>query len=360
MNIPPSRRRALASLGACSTLRLLTSALPGRLAARTGALAGSGLAAGLTAASAGAQVSGTQTWPSRPIRFVVPTPPGSSVDIATRLIAEGLRTRLAGATILVENRPGAGGTIAAGEVARASPDGHSLFVGFNGPLATAGHIFPKLSYRPLESFAPVITTVSQQHVLVVNGNDPARTLGEFIARVRAAPGKANYASVGNASASHLTMELFKSAAGLFIVHIPYNGGPAATHGLLTGDVDALFTAYVNVQGPVAAGRLKVLALAEAQRSPRLPDVPTFAEHGLAQVDAPLWNGIVAPAGTPAPIIERLNRAIDTVLAEPAVRETLAAGGMEAIGGPPQDLARRMRVESQKWLPVIRRLGIGVD
>ena len=328
-----NRRRLLAGLGA--------------------ALAGSPLLLGSPAALA-------QSWPSRPIRLVVPTPPGSSVDVAARLIAEGLRTKLDGATVLVENKPGAGGTIAAADVARSAPDGHSLFVGFNGPLATAEHVFAKLPYKPLVSFSPVIATVSQPHVLVVNANDPARTLGEFVARVKAAPGKANYASVGNASASHLTMELFKSAAGLFIVHIPYNGGPAATQGLLSGDVDALFTAFVNVQGPVQAGRLRVLALAEGRRSPRLPDLPTFAEQGLPQVDAPLWNAIVAPAGTPAGIIERLNRAIDSVLTEPAVRQKLAGGGMDVIGGAPARLAQMMQDESRKWLPVIRRLGIKPD
>jgi len=334
MSANPSRRRALARVAAAAALPAALAVSPSRALA--------------------------QAWPGRPIRLVVPTPPGSSVDVAARLIAEGLRDKLGGATVLVENKPGAGGTIAAAEVARATPDGHSLFVGFNGPLATAEHVFPKLPYQPLQSFAPVIATVSQPHVLVVNADDPARTLREFVTRVKASPGKANYASVGNASASHLTMELFKSAAGLFIVHIPYNGGPAATRGLISGDVDALFTAYVNVQGPVSAGRLRVLALAEKRRSPRLPDVPTFAEQGLQQVDAPLWNAIVAPAGTPAEIVEKLNRAIDAVLGEPSVREKLARGGMDVIGGRPELLAEMMRTESAKWLPVVRRLGIKPD
>jgi tripartite-type tricarboxylate transporter receptor subunit TctC len=308
------------------------------------------LTAGLPARSFG------ETFPSGIVRLVVPTPPGSSVDIAARLIAEGLRVRL-GTTVLVENKPGAGGTIAATQVARAAPDGQVLFVGFNGPLATAPYIFQKLPYSPLQSFAPVIATVSQPHVLVVNAKDPARSLPEFIARLKARPGKANYASVGSASASHLAMELFKSVAGLYIVHIPYSGGPGAVQGLIGGDVDALFTAYVNVQGPVSAGRLRVLALAEQRRSPGLPDVPTFAEHGLPAVDAPLWNAIVAPAGTPAGRIEKLNLAIDAVLAEPAVRQKLSSGGMDVIGGTPQVLDRMMRVEAERWLPLIRKLGI---
>jgi tripartite-type tricarboxylate transporter receptor subunit TctC len=300
-----------------------------------------------------------QSLGERPIRLVVPTPPGSSVDIAARLIAEGLRQRL-GATVLIENRPGAGGTIAADQVARSAPDGHSLFVGYNGPLATAPHVFAKLPYRPLESFVPVIATVSQPDVLVVNDANPARNLREFVASIKAHPGKANYASVGNASAGHLTMELFKSVAGLHIVHIPYTGGPGATQGLVAGDVDAMFTAYVNVQGPVNAGRLRVLALAEKHRSPSLPDVPTFAEEGWPTVDAPLWNGIVAPAGTPADVVATLNRAIDEVLAEPEVRRKLAGAGMDVIGGSPALLGQMMRDEAQKWLPLIQRLGIRPD
>jgi tripartite-type tricarboxylate transporter receptor subunit TctC len=297
-----------------------------------------------------------QAFPSKTVRIVVPTPPGSSVDIAARLIAERLRVKL-GVAVVVDNKPGAGGTIAAAEVARAAPDGHTLFAGFNGPLATAPYVFQKLAYQPLEDFAPVIATVSQPHVLVVNAADPAPTLPAFIARLKASPGRENYASVGNASASHLTMELLKSEAGLFVVHIPYNGGPAATQALVAGDVQALFTAWVNVQGLVSGGRLRALGLAASSRSASLPGVPTFAEHGLPAVDAPLWNAIVAPAKTPAETLSTLNRAIDSVLAEAEVRARLASGGMEVIGGPAQTLARLMRDESARWKPVIDRLGI---
>lgn len=298
-------------------------------------------------------------YPSRPVRMLVPTPPGTSVDISARLIAEGLRVSL-GQPFVVENKPGAGGTIAAAEVARAAADGHTLFYGFNGPMATAPYVFPKVSYKPLEDFAPVIATVSLRHVLVVREGFPARNLREFVAALRAAPGKYNYASVGNASASHLAMERFKESTGTFIVHIPYNGGPGATQGLLAGDVDALFTALVNVQGPVSAGRLRVLGLAEARRSPGLPEVPTFAEQGFAGMEAPLWNAIAAPAATPPALIARLNQAVDQVLAQPETRQKLAAAGMDAMGGSPQQLARLMRNEVDLWLPVIRRLGIKPD
>lgn len=307
----------------------------------------------------GASAAHAQPFPSKNLRLVVPTPAGSSVDFAARLIGEGLRERL-GQAVVIENKPGAGGTIAAAEVARAAADGHSLFVGFNGPLATAPFLFKNLPYKPLENFAPVIATVSQPHVLAVHAGLPARTLGEFVAQVKSHPGKYNYASVGNASASHLAMELFKAQAGLSLTHVPYGGGPPATQALIAGDAQALFTAYVNVKELAAGGKLRVLALAEAVRSPSVPDVPTFAEQGLRAVDAPLFNAMVAPAGTAKHIVVQLNREIGAVLAQAPVRSRLAAAGMDAIGGSPEQLAALMRAEAQRWEPVIRQLGVRLE
>lgn len=300
-----------------------------------------------------------QTFPSKNLRLVVPTPAGSSVDIAARLIGDGLRERL-GQAVVIENKPGAGGTIAAAEVARATADGYSLFVGFNGPLATAHYLFKNLPYKPLESFAPITATVSQPHVLTIHAAHPARNLSEFVADVKAKPGKYNYASVGNASASHLAMELFKSQAGLNITHVPYNGGPPATQALIAGDALALFAAYINVKELAAGGKLRVLGLAEAKRSPGVPDLPTFAEQGVSGVDAPLFNAIVAPAGTPKDVVSKLNSEIRTVLAKPEVRARLVGAGMDVIGGPPEQLAALMRAEALRWEPIIGRLGLRVD
>ena len=300
-----------------------------------------------------------QPFPSKNMRLVVPTPAGSSVDIAARLIGEGLRERL-GHAVVVENKPGAGGTIAAAEVARASADGHSLFVGFNGPLATAPFLYKNLSYDPLKSFEPVVTTVSLAHVLAISGGHPARNLSEFINDLRAKPGKYNYASVGNASASHLVMELFKSQAGLNISHVPYSGGPPATQALLTGDAQALFAAYINVKALAEAGKLRVLGLAEGKRAPGLPDLPTFAEQGVKGVDAPLFNAIVAPAGTPRATIDMLNRDIRAVLDKSDVRAKLGGAGMDVIGGTPEQLSALMRAEAGRWGPVIQRLGVRLD
>lgn len=304
------------------------------------------------------QGASTAMFPTKPIRLLVPTPPGSSVDIAARILAEVLRDRL-GQPVLIENRPGAGGTIAASEVARAAADGHVLFVGFNGPLATAPLLFSRLSYDPLKSFEPIIATVAQPHVLAVK-NDAPGTVREWLSQVRARPGRLNYASVGNASASHLSMELLKAEAGLFIVHIPYGGGPAATQALISGDVDALFTALSNVQAQAKAGRLKLLASADEQRSTALPDLPTLAENGLPRVIAPLWNGIVAPAGTPRDVVLKLNAEINHALALPDVRARLQSSGMEPLGGPPDRLARMMREETSKWGPIVQRTGARLD
>lgn len=300
-----------------------------------------------------------QPFPSKNLRLVVPTPAGSSVDVAARVMGEGLRERLNQA-VVIENKPGAGGTIAAAEVARAAADGYSLFVGFNGPLATAPFLFKNLPYKPLEHFAPVIATVSQPHVLAVHAGLPARTLSEFVTEVKSRTGKYNYASVGNASASHLAMELFKAQAGLAITHVPYGGGPPATQALMAGDAQALFTAYLNVKEFAASGKLRVLGLAEAARSPSVPDLPTFAEQGVRGVDAPLFNAIVAPAGTARDIVLQLNREMAAVLAQAAVRSRLAAGGMDVIGGSPEQLAALMRAEAQRWEPVIRRLELRLD
>ena len=313
---------------------------------------------GGAASSPATQGASTAVFPSKPIRLLVPTPPGSSVDIAARILAEVLRDRL-GQPVLIENRPGAGGTIAASEVARAPADGHVLFVGFNGPLATAPLLFSKLSYDPFKSFEPIIATVAQPHVLAVK-NDAPGTVREWLSQVRARPGRLNYASVGNASASHLSMELLKDEAGLFIVHIPYGGGPAATQALISGDVDALFTALSNVQAQAKAGRLKLLASADEQRSTALPDLPTLAESGLPRVIAPLWNGIVAAVGTPRDVVLKLNAEINHALALPDVRARLQSSGMEPLGGPPDRLARMMREETSKWGPIVQRTGARLD
>ncbi len=292
------------------------------------------------------------------VRWLVPTPPGSSVDIAARRIAERLR-QIDGRPHIVDNRPGAGGTIAAGEIARAPADGHHFFVGFNGPLATAHLLYPKLPYHPLRDLKPVIATVSQPHVLVVpaQGKAANKHLGDFIGMMKAQPGRFQYGSVGNASASHLAMELFKAEAGFFMVHIPYQGGPAAVLATMQDEVQALFTAYVNVQAPIEQGRLRLIALAQAQASPVLGPTPRFADLGYPRVNAPLFNAVAAPAATADPVIEQMNLQINAILSEPAIKEALARSGMDPIGGTRQAMAQLLLQEEARWAPIVKSLRI---
>ena len=236
--------------------------------------------AGLFAAHSFAQTA----WPARPLKFLVPAPGGSSIDIVMRIIADPLKDRL-GQPVIVDNKPAAGGTIAANEVAKAAPDGYLFYVGFNGPLANAPSLYAKLPYDPLRDFAPVILTGTQPNLLAVNASFPANNLAEMLALAKAQPGKLNYASVGNGSSSHLSMELLKKQAGVDLTHIPFNGGPPATLAVVSGDVQALFSAPSNLMPQVKAGKLKAIAVSSRRRFAPTPDVPTLAEAGMPGFEA---------------------------------------------------------------------------
>lgn len=303
-----------------------------------------------------------RSWPQRPVRIVVGAPAGSSVDIVARVIAEGL-WELWGQPVVVDNKPAAGGTSGATEVAKAPPDGHTLFLGFNGPLATAPSLYSKLGYDPAKDFAPIVLTGSQPNLLAVNASLPVNTLNELIAFARAHPGKLNYASVGNGSSSHLCMELLKQRAMLDIVHVPFNGGPPATQAVAAGDVQALFAAPSNLLGLVKAGRLKAIAITGLKRFAPVPDVPTIAESGVpgfANFEALAWNGLVAPAATPKDVIVRINKDVNGVLANPACRAKLFDAGIEAGGGSPAAFAELIASETKKWGEVARATGARVD
>lgn len=297
-------------------------------------------------------------WPSRSIRFVVAAPGGSSLDIIARTVADKLKDRI-GQTIVVDNIPGASGTIATGTVARAVPDGYTMLISFNGPLAFT-QFLTKLPYDPQKDLAPVIQTSSQPNVLAVNAAVPATTVAELIVHAKSRPGKLNYASVGNGSSSHLTMELFKSMTGLHIVHIPYNGAPPAAQSLAAGDTQLLFSVPSVVMPHIRSGKIRALAVTSATRFPLLPDLPTVAESGLPRFESLTWNGILVPAGTPADIVLRLNREIDAILAMPDVRNRLHNAGLEPTGGTADDFGRLMATESRKWEEIIRKTGAKLD
>jgi tripartite-type tricarboxylate transporter receptor subunit TctC len=296
-----------------------------------------------------------QTWPTQPVRFVVPTTAGSSVDIVARLVGEKLGG-LIGQTVIIDNKGGAGGTIGADAVAKAR-DGHTFLLGYNGPITVAPSLFPRLPYDPQRDLAPIILAVTQPNVLVARVDLKVDSVKELVDLAKTRPGKIDYASVGNGSLSHLAMELLKMKSGISLLHIPYTGGPAASLALGRGDVQVLFAALSNVQALLREGKVKLLAVSNARRSAALPDLPTIAEQGYPGFDATTWNGFLAPAATPKEVVERLNKAIGQVLEMPEVRQKLLAGGAEVAGGSPERFAELLRNETTAWSAVIERSGI---
>jgi tripartite-type tricarboxylate transporter receptor subunit TctC len=298
-------------------------------------------------------------YPSKAIRFVVSAPAGSSLDVIARTIGDRLRTGLA-QPIVVDNRPAAGGTVAADIVAKSPPDGSTMVISFNAPLAFGPHLYANLPYDPLKDLAPVIITSSQPNVLAVNASLPVTSVKALIAYAKARPGKLNYASVGNGSSSQLTMELLKATAGVDIVHVPFNGSPPAVTATVQGDTQMLFAVMQPLQPQIQAGRLRAIAVTSAKRFALLPDIPTIAESGYPGFEALAWNGILVAARTPRPIAERLNTEINAILRDAGVKSVLNTQGFDLIGGTPEDFARLIRSESQKWAPVIRKTGVRID
>lgn len=295
----------------------------------------------------------------RALRIVVPFTPGGTSDILARALAPRLGAAL-GETVVVDNRPGAGGSIAGAEVARAEPDGRTLFMGHVGTLAVNPALYPRLAYDPLKSFVPVAWVARVPNVLVVPAASPLRTLREFIDGVRAQPGRHTYSSGGNGSAAHITMELLKLRAQLFMLHIPYRGTAPSVADLLAGQVDATFTGAPVVLPLVRAGRLRALAVSSAQRIPALPEVPTVAESGFAGFEADQWYGLVAPAGTPVATVQRLNAEVNKALALPEVAEQLAREGAVPVPATPQAFGELIRREIPRWAEVVKAGNVKPD
>ncbi len=299
-----------------------------------------------------------QTWPDKPIKLIVAAGPGSSLDTLARTIADKLKDRL-GQPVIVDNKPAAGGTVAMTEVARAAPDGYTMGLGFNGPLAF-GPLLQKLPYDVQKDLAPVIITSSQPNVLAVNAQLPVKTLQELVAYAKANPGKLAYASVGNGSSSHLDMELLKSVAGFDALHVPFNGSPPAVTATVQNETQMMFAVMQPLQPQIQAGKLRAIAVTTAKRFPLLPELPSIAESGYPGFEALAWNGIVVPVATPKPVVAKLNAEIDAILKDPEVLRKMHAQGFDLIGGPPDALAKLIRDETAQWTPVIRRLGLRID
>jgi len=300
-----------------------------------------------------------QTWPQRPVKIVIPYGPGSSPDVFARILSERLSPRL-GQPVLIENRAGAGGNIGTGFAAKAPADGYTLLVSTNGPLVNNTVLYRKLSYDPFTDLAPIVLAGYQANVCAVRADAGIGSMKELITAMRARPGQFNFSSIGVGSLSHLGIELLKLRTGTYAVHIPYPSSPAAITALIQGDVQFACVPAVAVMPQVKAGRLKALAVSTGQRSALMPEVPTLKETGFPAVEAIAWMAVLAPAGTPADIVARLNREVNAVLAMPEVRERMASQFMEPLGGSSEQLARFMREELRIWKPIIARSGATID
>ncbi|MES2712396.1 MAG: tripartite tricarboxylate transporter substrate binding protein [Pseudomonadota bacterium] len=300
-----------------------------------------------------------QGWPQRPVRILVPYPPGSGTDIIGRILAERLQVAW-GQPVVVENRPGAGGSLGTEVAARAQPDGHTLLIADTGPLAIAPTLFARLGYDPVADFAPITLLARLAFVLVVNPSVSARDAAQFVALARAQPGRIAYASVGNGSFTHLAMELFRTSEGITLNHVPYRGSAPALNDVVGGQVSAMFVNTLSSVDLIRAGRLRALAIGSQARLPVLPEVPTLAEALGKPVTAEAWFGLLAPRGTPGEIVARIAADVGALAADPAQRARMEATGAEIAVTSPEAFAAMIREEGARWAPIVRASGAQVD
>ena len=297
-------------------------------------------------------------WPERPVRFIVPFPPGSTPDITGRAVA-GHFARAFGQPFVVENRAGAGGNIGTDAVAKAT-DSHVIGLTINGPLSTAKALYPELPYDPAKDLAIASLLVRAAQLLVVHPAVPAQDLAGFIAHVRANPGKLSFGSVGSGSGSHLAMADLMARAGLDMLHVPYRGFPQAVLDLVAGRIEAMVIVSAGILPQLRDGRVRALAVTAEQRIPQAPEVPTLAEAGIADAASYAWNALIAPAATPPERVARLAAEAGRALAEPQTRSALEAGGFEVVASDPAAAARFVATETARWSGLIARLGIKAE
>lgn len=298
-------------------------------------------------------------YPNKPIRLIVPFPAGGSTDIVGRVVAQKLSERL-GQQVIVDNRGGAGGTIGTDAAAKAAPDGYTLTIGTTSTHAVAAGAYSKLSYHPSKDFAPVSLVAITPYLLVVNPQVKANNLREFVALAKTMPGKMNYASAGNGSTTHLAMEMLKDAAQIDLQHIPYKGNGPADLALLANEVQGVFGSMPALLQHTKAGKLRPLAVGTSQRSPALPDVPTVAELGYPGFEAALWLGVLAPAGTPKPIIDRLHKELAAIIPTTDFKLAMERNGADALGNTPEQFAKLIADESGRYVKVVKAIGLKLD
>jgi tripartite-type tricarboxylate transporter receptor subunit TctC len=297
-------------------------------------------------------------WPARPIRFILPFPPGGGTDILGRLIAERLTAGL-GQPVVTENRGGAGGNLGAEAAAKSPPDGYTIVL-VAPSLAISPSLYSKLNYDPVKDFAPVSLVATVPNVMITNPSVPAATLKEFIALAKSKPGEMNFGSGGSGTSNHLAGELFNIVAGVKLVHVPYKGVNLAMNDVLSGRVQLVFIGIPAAAPHIKAGKLRALALAAPQRSAVLPDVPTADEAGLPKFEVTTWYGILAPAGTPRPVVARLNGELGRIMHSSEMKERLDALATDPVTGTPEEFAELIRREIAKWGEVVREAGLKAD
>jgi tripartite-type tricarboxylate transporter receptor subunit TctC len=298
-------------------------------------------------------------WPAKTVRIVVPFGPGSTPDIVARVVAEGLTQKYPGSAFLVENKPGASGNLGTDIVAKAAPDGTTIGVSIGGPLAINTLLFSKLPYDPRTDIAPITQLVTQPSALAVNPELKVSSVAELVALLKANPGKYNFASIGNGSVSHLTIEAIEIKTGAKLTHLPYPASPQAITAVIRNDAQLACLPAISVTPHAAAGTVKILAVSTAKRSPFLPDVPTLKESGI-DVEADAWNGLIAPGGTPAAIIAQINKDVVEIIRQPAARDKLATQLMEVVGSSPAEFRALIDSETARWAPVTKAANIKVN
>jgi tripartite-type tricarboxylate transporter receptor subunit TctC len=312
-----------------------------------------------TLAGSHAESALAQSYPTKAVRIVVAQAPGAQSDLFTRLLGQKLGESL-GQPVISDPRPGAGGAIGAEIAARAAPDGYTLLMGTNSTHGSNPALYAKLPYDPIKDFAPITLTVGTPYVLTVHPSLPVTTLKQLIAFAKSKPGQLNYASAGNGSTHHLCGELLKSMAGLDIVHVPYKGGPPATAAVLGGETSMHFSSVSALQAHIKSGRLKALGVTTARRSSLLPEVPTMSEAGLPGFEMLSWFGLLAPAGTPQPIISRLNAETIKALSTSDMKSAIAAQGSEVMSGSPEQFANYIKAEIARVGKIAKAAGIRAE
>jgi tripartite-type tricarboxylate transporter receptor subunit TctC len=304
-------------------------------------------------------LAGAQSYPSKPVTLVVAFTPGGPSDVLARIVGKKMQEIL-GQPFVIENRPGAGGNIAAEQVARAAPDGLTLLMGNNSILATNAALYKRINFDPEKDFIPISLIGTQANILVVNPKVQANTMAELIELAKKNPGKMNFASSGHGAAAHLSGELFKSEAKVDIVHVAYKGAAPALQDVIAGHVDMMFATAASVVGHIRSGQVRALAVTTPKRTAVMPEIATVDELGLKGFDATTWHGLVAPAGTPKDIIATLHDAVVKTLADPGVKKQLGDLGVDIVGNSPQEFAAYIKAEIPKWTAVVKTSGASLD